>query len=133
VAMVEFKVDHLTRVPLLMEINGRFWGSLQLAIDAGMNFPWLLLQMAVGRAVNPFDSSYRTGVKSRWLLGDLDHLLMRLWKPEAGLNLPPGSPSKWQCVRDFFDFFNRETFLETEQLSDMRPFFYELRRYAKLS
>jgi predicted ATP-grasp superfamily ATP-dependent carboligase len=133
VAMVEFKVDHLTGVPLLMEINGRFWGSLQLAIDAGMNFPWLLLQMATGRTVNPFDSSYRTGIKSRWLLGDLDHLLMRLRKPEAGLNLPPGSPSKWRCIRDFVDFFNGKTFLEIEQLSDMRPFFYELRRYAKLS
>jgi len=39
VAMVEFKVDRQSHVPMLMEINGRFWGSLQLAIDAGLNFP----------------------------------------------------------------------------------------------
>ena len=35
VAMVEFKRDLRDGVPKLMEINGRFWGSLQLAIDAG--------------------------------------------------------------------------------------------------
>ena len=34
VAMVEFKVDEATGRPYLMEINGRFWGPLQLAIDA---------------------------------------------------------------------------------------------------
>jgi predicted ATP-grasp superfamily ATP-dependent carboligase len=132
VAMVEFKVDHVTRRPLLMEVNGRFWGSLQLAIDAGMNFPRLLFQMAAGEAMNPLESNYQTGIKSRWFLGDLDHLFMRLWKPKSLLNLPPDAPSTWQCVRDFIDFFNKETYYETEQLSDIRPFLYELRRYAKL-
>ena len=37
--MVEFKHDERDGVPKLMEINGRFWGSLQLAIDAGVDFP----------------------------------------------------------------------------------------------
>jgi hypothetical protein len=36
--MVEFKDDGVNP-PCLMEINGRFWGSLQLAIDAGVDFP----------------------------------------------------------------------------------------------
>ncbi len=80
--MVEFKEDQSSRVPLLMEVNGRFWGSLQLAIDAGIDFPWLLLQMAKGQHVNVPENSYRCGVKSRWLLGDLDHLLMRLFKSD---------------------------------------------------
>ena len=39
VAMVEFKRDERDDTPRLMEINGRFWGSLQLAIDAGVDFP----------------------------------------------------------------------------------------------
>ena len=38
VAMVEFKVERDTGIPRLMEINGRFWGSLQLALDAGVEF-----------------------------------------------------------------------------------------------
>lgn len=132
VAMVEFKVDHLTKTPMLMEVNGRFWGSLQLSIDAGINFPWLLFQMASGSATSLPENSYRSGIRSRWLLGDLDHLLMRLWKDEAALNLPTGSPPKWQCVGDFLNVFSRDTYYEIEKLADMRPSLYELRRYAKL-
>ena len=39
--MMEYKQDRRTGTPLLMEVNGRFWGSLQLAIDAGVDFPYL--------------------------------------------------------------------------------------------
>ncbi|MEM9492589.1 MAG: hypothetical protein AAGC55_25800, partial [Myxococcota bacterium] len=39
--MIEFRVDPVTGRVSLMEINsGRFWGSLQLAIDAGQEFPY---------------------------------------------------------------------------------------------
>jgi predicted ATP-grasp superfamily ATP-dependent carboligase len=48
VAMVEFKGDEK---PCVMEINGRFWGSLQLAIDAGMNFPAILYRLCCGESV----------------------------------------------------------------------------------
>src|SRR5690606_12472919 len=44
VAMVEFRVTPEGE-PFLMEVNIRFWGSLQLAIDAGVDFPWLLHQL----------------------------------------------------------------------------------------
>ena len=133
VAMVEFKIEHVTKVPTLMEVNGRFWGSLQLSIDAGMNFPWLLFQMATGQIGSAPENGYQSGIKSRWLLGDLDHLLLRLRKPEAALNLPPGSPSKWQCLKDFAKFGDRDTFYELEKSDDIRPFLYELRQYAKLN
>ena len=39
VAMVEFKVDFDSKRWVLMEINGRFWGSLPLAVAAGSDFP----------------------------------------------------------------------------------------------
>ena len=38
VAMVEFRVAQ-DGTPYLMEVNGRFWGSLQLSIDCGIDFP----------------------------------------------------------------------------------------------
>ena len=47
VAMVEFKADNRDGRPKLMEINGRFWGSLQLAIDAGVDFPAILLRYSL--------------------------------------------------------------------------------------
>ena len=76
VAMVEFKVAP-DGTPYLMEINTRFWGSLQLAIDAGVDFPFLLYQLACGENPDPVES-YKTGIRLRWLLGDLDSLYLTL-------------------------------------------------------
>ena len=133
VAMVEFKVDTGNKCPLLMEINGRFWGSLQLAIDAGVNFPFLLLNMAMGKAETLPEDGYRVGVKSRWLLGDLDQLVMRVRKSDAALNLPPGAPSKFQALMSFCRFFERNTFYEVERIDDLGPSRFEVMRYLKLA
>jgi predicted ATP-grasp superfamily ATP-dependent carboligase len=129
VAMVEFKVDRRTGVPFLMEVNGRFWGSLQLALDAGLNFPLLLYRMACGGDVNLTAAGYKVGVKSRWLLGDLDHLLLRLFKSDAALSLPPDSPTKLKTLIDFCRFFQRNTRYEVNRFDDPNPFCYELRQY----
>lgn len=77
VAMVEYRVSDADGVPYLMEVNGRFWGSLQLAIDAGVDFPALLVAAALGNDPDPVDR-YRTGLRSRWCWGDVDHLLALL-------------------------------------------------------
>lgn len=131
VAMVEFKVDRQTGAPLLMEVNGRFWGSLQLALDAGVNFPYLLYQLAAGEQLRLPANGYRVGVKSRWLLGDLDHLLLRLFKPEAELSLPPHSPTKLQTLMDFCRFYQHSMRYEVLRLDDPKPFAYELRQYLR--
>lgn len=83
VAMVEFKLDETTQTPYLMEINARAWGSLQLAIDAGVDFPRLLVDCALGHPpATPVVGE--PGHRLRWWFGDLDHLLIRL-KRERGL------------------------------------------------
>jgi predicted ATP-grasp superfamily ATP-dependent carboligase len=71
VAMVEFKLDKRDSLPKLMEVNGRFWGSLPLSIAAGVDFPYMLHEMTVNGDVKPvFD--YEKGVKCRWLIpGDM--------------------------------------------------------------
>ncbi len=98
VAMVEFKVDRESGVPYLMEVNGRFWGSLQLAIDAGVDFPFLTYQLATTGRLESVEAKYSVGVKSRWFLGDLDQLLLRLRKSDEQLGLPPGSPTKGASI-----------------------------------
>lgn len=71
VAMVEFKLDRNDGRPKLMEVNGRFWGSLPLSIAAGVDFPYLLHEMTMKGDVAPV-FNYRLGVKSRWLIpGDM--------------------------------------------------------------
>jgi protein-tyrosine-phosphatase/predicted ATP-grasp superfamily ATP-dependent carboligase len=129
VAMVEFKVDDRTGVPLLIEVNGRFWGSLQLAVDAGVNFPMLLYRMASKRSIDEGDHAYRIGIKSRWFLGDVDHLLLRLMKPERVLNLPAGSPSRWRSIVEFCRFAQSNLHYEVERQDDIGPAMYEWKGY----
>lgn len=66
-AMCEFKGDYL------IEVNLRPWGSLPLAIIAGIDFPRLLVDCWAG---NPPESlpGYRVGLKAHWLKGELSHL-----------------------------------------------------------
>src|SRR5262249_54023142 len=107
------------------------WGSLQLAIDAGVDFPYLLYQLATGQPIQVPINGYRSGVKSRWLLGDLDHLFLRLFKPEERLHLPPDTPSKWQTLVEFCRFFQRGMHWEVERFDDPGPGIYEWRNYLK--
>jgi predicted ATP-grasp superfamily ATP-dependent carboligase len=65
-AMVEFKLGE--EGPRLMEINGRIWGSLPLAVKSGMDFPARLAALYLGEppAPNgPPDTGYALGVRSR--------------------------------------------------------------------
>jgi predicted ATP-grasp superfamily ATP-dependent carboligase len=132
VAMVEYKVDAQTGTPYLMEVNGRFWGSLQLAIDAGVDFPALLLSAATGEPVAPV-TEYRAGVRSRWWWGDVDHLIACLRRSREQLALPPGAPGRWSAVREFFTFryaLDRE---EIFRRDDPRPFFRETMQWLRRS
>ena len=119
VAMVEFKIDAESGTPYLMEINGRFWGSLQLAITAGVDFPLLLVQAACGARPRSVDN-YRVGVRNRWLWGDVDHLLARVRRSDEDLSLPPGSPSRLRAILEFFRWRASDR-NEVLQLDDLGP------------
>lgn len=100
VAMVEFKEDRATGTPVLMEVNGRFWGSLQLAVDSGVDFPSLLVACAGGSPPSE-PPAWRIGVRTRWWWGDLDHLVARIRHSRQALHLPPEAPSRGRAVLDF--------------------------------
>jgi predicted ATP-grasp superfamily ATP-dependent carboligase len=69
VAMVEFKIRASDRKPILLEVNPRIWGSINLSILAGVDFPYLLYKMAKEGDVDPV-LNYRIGIQSRNFLGD---------------------------------------------------------------
>jgi predicted ATP-grasp superfamily ATP-dependent carboligase len=129
VAMVEFKRDMRDGTLRLMEINGRFWGSLQLAIDAGVDFPSLLIEMSQGRRSPP--PKYEEGVRTRWLLGDLDSLIGVLFKSRARLNLPPSHPGRLRSLASFLNFWNGRTRLELERRDDMGPAVLQAKRWLR--
>lgn len=124
VAMVEFRIAE-DGTPYLMEVNGRFWGSLQLAIDCGVDFPWLLYQLTQDLPVLRL-TSYAVGRRLRWILGDLDSLLIEL----------KGTPSTfsdktraiWSFTRSFSDTACRQEIL---RLDDWKPAISESWQWAR--
>jgi predicted ATP-grasp superfamily ATP-dependent carboligase len=93
-----------------MEVNGRFWGSIALAIASGVDFPHLLYKMAVEGDVKPV-FNYKVGVKCRWLIpGDILHLLASL----------KSRPDKMKTIRNFFSFFENQHYDELS-LDDPLP------------
>tara|TARA_R110000851_G_scaffold302714_2_gene460035 strand:- start:12679 stop:13740 length:1062 start_codon:yes stop_codon:yes gene_type:complete len=120
VAMVEFRVS-AEGVGYLMEVNPRFWGSLQLAIDSGIDFPYWLYLASTGQAVPEPVQEHR---RVRWLLGDLDRLYLVLKAPRTSYS----TGAKFLEILRFLKP-GRRTRHEVNRLSDLRPFWFELRQY----
>jgi predicted ATP-grasp superfamily ATP-dependent carboligase len=116
-AMVEFRDDG-AHSPYLIEVNGRFWGSLQLAVSAGADFPQWWAEILQGRPVER-RTSYATGVTLRWVWGDVKRFLYIL----AGA--PPGYPGRYptilQGVRELLGRQPSGTHSETWQPDDRWP------------
>ena len=108
IAMVEFKEDPRDGVPKLMEVNPRFWGSLELARLAGVDFPYLLYQLEMGEDIKPV-TEYRLGIKCRWLPGDILHFL--------------ANPNKLKIASNFFNFFSNNTGYDILSWDDPGPTF----------
>lgn len=81
VAMVEYRFDPAAGRYHLMEINGRFWGSLPLAEAADVRFASALVE-ALGRGGRPPAVDYRE-VSCRYLLPDTKRLLRILFRPSS--------------------------------------------------
>jgi predicted ATP-grasp superfamily ATP-dependent carboligase len=125
VAMVEFRRAP-TGPAYLMEVNPRLWGSLQLAIDAGVDFPSLLLAMDRGEPVPP--PTVRLGTRTRWLLGDVDHLLICLRRRAVREQLGIGALA---LLRNFAASFFDGSKSEVWRRDDWRPFARELRSWLR--
>jgi len=77
VGMLEYRLDPETNRFYFIEFNGRFWGSLHLALFSGVDFPTLLLDAFHGRVT--ISRSGRLGVKCRNTFPqELQHLWSRL-------------------------------------------------------
>jgi predicted ATP-grasp superfamily ATP-dependent carboligase len=124
VAMVEFRMAP-DGTPYLMEVNPRFWGSLQLAIDCGIDFPRLLFEMNAGHRPHA-PEGYTVGRRLRWLLGDLDSLYLCLRDGQRFT-----SREKLGRILDFLRPALGTTRHEVNRLGDLGPARFELVQYLR--
>jgi predicted ATP-grasp superfamily ATP-dependent carboligase len=129
VAMIEGKRERDTGRFVFMELNGRLWGSLQLALDAGVDFPALLVACALGLEVSAVPR-YALGVRSRWFWGDVDQLYLRLTRRTADLHLENGDASRLAALREFLRIRPGRDREEIWRWRDPAPFLVEALRWA---
>ena len=124
-AMVEFKVGEAG--PKLMEINGRVWGSIPLAVYSGIDFPALLADLYL----SPFDENgkyvlkeYATGIRARNL--DLDMLwilsVLRGKQRYPFFDIPPRS----QALKALAQLFHPKYRFDMQTWDDPQPGLAEL-------
>jgi protein-tyrosine-phosphatase/predicted ATP-grasp superfamily ATP-dependent carboligase len=116
-AMVEFRVDRQGD-PLLAEVHGGPWEGLALALAAGMDFPlWWYRYLVHGEA--PAPPAYRSGVRCRWLVGEVQRLEHLLRRDSAGdpMDRPGRLRAGWDFVAGFFATAHYDEFL----FGDLRP------------
>ena len=116
VAMVEFKKDYITGIPFLMEINARFWGSLELAIRSGVDFPFETYNMICGKRINSENSTYRKGIRCTWVTGILDHFYL-LTKEKKIYEIISSIKKITGTRKKTYDFVLKK--------NDFKPFLYE--------
>jgi predicted ATP-grasp superfamily ATP-dependent carboligase/protein-tyrosine-phosphatase len=125
VAMVEFKLDPASREFYLMEINGRFWGSLPLAVAAGADFPSMLFDLEIEGVVirsKPYINNVYCRLLSRdlhWyeaiIRGGVDTRIVRV-------------PSNGSVIRELGLFFNPRHRFDVQSLLDPVPGMVDLIR-----
>ena len=120
VCMIEYRWDPKTNQFWLMEVNGRFWGSLPLAVRAGADFPAALISLELG-GIKPSHGTYRVGLFARNLGKDFRWIFET--KGIFGVLK--------ESVIALFRLLSGREIWDTFSLSDPKPFFVECILYGK--
>ena len=128
VAHVGFFVNRGTERAWYMEVNGRFWASVQGSVDAGWDFPaWTYEYFVNGR--RPVPPRLRVGSRTCWHMGDWLSMVEYL---RGGESPTPGSrPSGPRAVADWASGFAPGIRSDTFRWSDPWPAVGEVTDYAR--
>jgi predicted ATP-grasp superfamily ATP-dependent carboligase len=119
VCEVEFRRDASNR-PLLMEINARLAGTIENSVRSGVDFPLMIWQWATGRPLARVEG-YETGVRTRWLRGDMRWLRDNYWRVGR-----PDSVSRSRALWTFGTEFMRTRHYDCVDRHDLGPGIAEL-------
>ena len=127
IALVEFRFNRKDRKATLMEINGRYWGSIASAIHSGVDFPFYEWQIAHQQQLN-VPSRYRTGLRVRWIAGDIRRLHELL--SHSGSN-STANRSRWGNIIEFISDFRPSVRHMLLSYSDPIPAIIEISNISK--
>ena len=125
-ASMEFIVDENDGKPKIIDVNPRFYGPLQCAISAGVDFPFAIFNMTMKGDIET-DLSYKEGVTCRHLLfEDTKHLISVL----RGTKSPKYNLGKMATILNYLNFFHDDSYFVLSS-SDPLPAFKKIFRHIK--
>ena len=126
-AMVEFKVHAQDGSAVFMEVNGRYWGTLSLPAQAGIDFPFYHWQVLHGE-VPCVPENYAVGMKWRWTAAHIGRFHGLLWASQHS------SAARRELLRSLVQLptlFNPSVRDAIFMFSDPMPAILELTRSLK--
>lgn len=115
IADIDLVIDSRDNQPKLMEINPRFWGSMQVAINAGVDFPNLLYTMFKEGDIEK-SLSYKTGIRCRYVFSNDLRRLITIMQSDYS------NEYKRKALRDFLIFPKDDRYYVYSH-DDIIPFF----------
>jgi predicted ATP-grasp superfamily ATP-dependent carboligase len=130
VAMVEYRWDEATGRAVLMEINGRFWGSFPLAVQCGAGFARLAHASALGLPL-PELPPVREDLRARMVATEVKRLVRILL--ESGRIADPSFQRRpaAELLRFAADFARSHVRYFVWSADDPRPLLADLRNLLR--
>ena len=118
ISMVEYKKEIATGRSVLMEINGRPWGSIQLAVASGIDYPRFVAEWYLNAKLPPEKLAYKA-ITCRRMVGELTHLEHLRHGPPPGWPIP--YPNLWTSLLKIAVPWYPGMRYDDVSLSDPRP------------
>ncbi len=125
VAMMEYRWDPDSNRFALIEMNGRLWGSLHLALFAGVDFPRLMIDAFHGQPVSPVSGRDAT-VRSRSTVLELRYVAALLQDRDRSLGA-----RLWAVPEFFLLMLNPGVKSDLMFPGDWRLFWWQIGQYLR--
>ena len=129
IVMVEFK-RAADGSMIFMEINGRPWGSIGLAVASGIDYPRHYIDWCLNGTLPPQRLAYKENVTCRKLVGEMTHLSnVRRGKPQ---NWPGDYPDFWSTLVKVAIPWYPGMHYDDLWISDPRPALSQIRNWFQV-
>ena len=130
VAMVEYRWDKKTNRSVLMEINGRYWGSYPLAAQCGANFSVIAYALNSGIEPPPLNP-VTVQRRCRMVSTEIKRLFRICFQPTLIADRTFEIHPLAEIKRFFRDYFKRNVGYYIWDLNDPKPFYLDGRNLLR--
>jgi protein-tyrosine-phosphatase/predicted ATP-grasp superfamily ATP-dependent carboligase len=130
VAMFEFKYNEQTNDWILIEVNARFWGSLPLAVFAGIDFPLRYVAVLLNQPM-PDKLTYNQNAYARNFSADFYDIKKQFEQQKHTIGTTPALINLTKRIASFARLLTGNEKIDSFQWDDQQPFWQELYHLVK--